>query len=297
MKLHAAALACAAATVFCSAARSDELAFLGPKGTYSDQAAQTYASQHPPLAPVAMESLTAVLESVADGRAQAAMLPAYATISGYPAEAWRALTKSSDPGVRVVGEVVLPLSSELVVKKGTTRDQITSISSHPNALKEAGGYLSSNFPKVPLKETRSTAAAAQAVSEGDGTMAAVAGPAAAKLFGLDVLASGIQDDKNNATSFWALRSSRGWVVPTKASHLIVSLDVDPGAMSFSDLVVAARQDGFHVQLVYTASIPGPIYTNRFVAMFARDAASSYRATSALLAKTIPGSKAILLGAY
>ena len=176
------------------------------------------------------------------GKTDLALLPYYATISGFPVEAWNNLTASHDPGVRMTGEVALPVVSQLLIKHGSDPKMLKVIASHPNALKEADVFLKEQYDSLQKKETTSTAAAAKLVSEGDGTTAAVAGPAAGKLFGLDVLADNIQNDKNNSTNFWILQSAVSWKVPETATTLVMTMDTKPVSSTFSDLVSKLKSD-------------------------------------------------------
>lgn len=266
-----AAILMSLAGVSTACAQPMELGFLGPRGTYSEQAAEAFRAGDPKIqATKPLPSITAVVEAVAKGEVQQGIVPAVATVSGFPAETSRLLFQSADPGVRIIGEVTIRIDSYLLAKPGTKLVDVKRILSHPNALKEAAAYLKRELPDVPLEETRSTAAAAQAVAEGDGTTAAVAGPAAARLFGLGSLADRIQDDKENATSFWAVTSKLAFTPPPEADRLVFLVDAPPGSPALSRLVRRLWSTGLSIVHVNSAPLPGPIMGFRYVALFAAE---------------------------
>jgi len=157
---------------------AQDLAFLGPRGTYSEEAADIYRSRATDIrSTTPMASITDVVAAVASGRAQRGIIPVESTRAGMPQETSALLFRGLDPGFRVVAEITIPIDLQLLVKPGSTADGVREILSHPNALKEAGEYLRSHFRDVPLREMASTAAAAEVVAKGDGTTAAIAGRA------------------------------------------------------------------------------------------------------------------------
>ncbi len=94
----------------------------------------------------------------------------------------------------------------LLARKGEHLDTISSIRSHPQALRQCSGYLQTHFPGITLSRAEDTALAAKALAEGKyetGT-AVIAPGQAAKLYGLEVLEPGIQDLEDNPTLFLVL---------------------------------------------------------------------------------------------
>ena len=260
-----AALLCAALACSAPFAKAADLAFLGPRGTYSEQATDLYRSHVPGFEQtVPLETITGVTNAVREGRAPRGIIPAVATTSGFPAETTRVLLGSLDPGIRIIGEVHIPIENDLLVKPGTKLADITTVISHPNALGEARAWLSEHLPHASLQEARSTAAAAADVAKGDGSTAAVAGPAAAKLYGLEVLASAIQDNKQNATSFWAIVKAGSGEVESHPDRIAVNLDVPADSAAFSILVDDLLKLGFSVIDVNSVPLPGELFSYRYM---------------------------------
>lgn len=249
-------------------AHADELAFLGPRGTYSEQAADQYSNRVRGFdKTVPMDTITAVWRVVQDGRIQRGIIPAVATTSGFPAESTRVLLGALDPGVRIVGEQTIPIDNDLMVKPGTTLERIKTVLSHPNALGEAGHWLHANLPHAAWQETKSTAAAAEIVSTGDGTTAAVAGPFAAKYYGLDVLAEKIQDNQQNATSFWAIVRA-GAPMEDTPDRIAVNLEAPAGSAAFSAVVSELASAGLQVVNVNSVPLAGELLGYRYMIVLA-----------------------------
>jgi prephenate dehydratase len=282
------------------AANAAELAYLGRRGTYSEQAAQAYREHAPGYdATVPMESIAKLVEAVRSGDKAAALIPAVATTSGFPAETTRTLLASLDPGVRIIGEVHIPVDIDLLVQPGTKLSDIKTVLSHPNALGEAATWLSRNLPDATWQETRSTAAAAEQVAAGTGGNAAVAGPEAAELYGLDPLAERIQDNKDNATSFFAIAKTMEKLDQQHADRIAVSLDSPPASKTFSLVVAALSKVGFTVVTVNSVPLPGPLFGYRYMLVLAADQPTLLlRATDAIARDSrVGGGKALLIGAW
>lgn len=239
--------------------------FLGPRGTFSEQAANTYRQTTPGLgASIPFETMTHVVEALRAGEISRGILPVASTVAGFPAESSRLFLGGRDPGFRVVGELVLPIELHLLVKPGTSREGVRAILSHPNALGESGAFLDTHFPGVPREETASTAAAAQRAQRGDGSLAAVASVAAARLYGLEILDQAIQEDPHNATSFWAIVRPEDAVVPERVSRFVVLLDAPAGSHALSDTVAGLREVGLTVTFANSRPLPGALYGFRYL---------------------------------
>lgn len=263
-RLHCMGASLLASLACMTPSKADDLAYLGPPGTYSEQAADLYRGRVTGFdKTVALDTITKVVQAVVSGTSPRGVIPVVATSSGFAAESSRAMLAALDPGFRVVGEVNIPIDNDLMTKIGASLSGIKTVLSHPNALGEAASWLHAHVPDAKLQETKSTAAAAELVSKGDETMAAVAGPAAAKLYGLTLLAERIQDNKDNRTSFWAIVKAGPDFPETKPDRIVVNLDAPSGSRSFSDVVSALRRIGFSVTHVNSAPLPGKLFGYRY----------------------------------
>ena len=126
--------------------------------------------------------------------------------------------------------------------------------------------LRRDFGDLQRVETASTAAARE-VANGDGTSAAVAGPAAMLLFGLAVLAESIQDDPNNTTLFWVIGPADS--APMNSPNREILLVHAQGGSDVVGRAVAALNGlGFRVTFMNSASLAGPAFAFRYVVVAA-----------------------------
>ncbi len=279
-------------------AAAAEIAFLGPRGTFSEQAAESYRTAlSGSNRIISLESITAVVESVRAHKTERGIIPVASTVAGFPAESAQLLLSGLDPGFRVVAELVVPVELNVLVKPGTRRELIRGIASHPNALKEAGEFLRQRYPGIPLQPVSSTAAAAEAVAKCDGSVAAVANLAAAKVYGLEILDKSIQD-RENATSFWAIEPANEWTAAPLVNRLVVSLEADAGSGAFTEAITNLKKAGFAMVFVNSTPLPGKLYGFRYViSLAATEAVKQEKISAAMADGRMAGGRLKILGAF
>jgi chorismate mutase/prephenate dehydratase len=179
------------------AKRQVVVAYQGTDGAYSQIAAeQHFANFRVTLECNGYDSFAAMLQAVADGAADYGMLPIENTTAGSINEAYDLLAQTD---LTVVGEEVLRVEHCLVGLPGATLDQIRSAYSHPQALAQCTIFLS-KLPNCAVIAFTDTAMAVKKIkAEADPSQAAVASERAAALYGLQVLARNIQNQKANFT--------------------------------------------------------------------------------------------------
>jgi len=171
------------------------VAYLGPPGTFGEQAAIRYA---PDEERIPFPSHSRVAAAVQDGEADAGLLAVENSVEGSVSETVDILVH--DAQLHICGELVLPIEQCLIVPPGRPAAQIEVILSHSNALGQCRGYLERYFPGARLEPTLSTTAAVEQAMARDGA-AAIASSRAAELLDAQILERGIQDRKNNVTRF------------------------------------------------------------------------------------------------
>lgn len=103
---------------------------------------------------------------------------------------------------KIVRTVRIKIDHNLLVKKGTKAEDIKEIVSHEQAISQCASYLARTFPNAKITRVENTAKAAQMVAESEGSyMASLSSRSCASQYGLDVLASAVQDNGNNHTRF------------------------------------------------------------------------------------------------
>lgn len=150
--------------------------------------------------PVAVPTWRAVFESIAAGNVDAGVAAIENSLAGTIRETYDLLLEFFEAGVRITGEVAVPVRLALVAPAGVTLESIERVYSHPQALAQADEFLRTR--RWSVMTTYNTAGAARMVAEGrEQGAAAVASPRVAGMYGLEVLASDIQTGGDNRTRF------------------------------------------------------------------------------------------------
>ena len=180
------------------------VSYLGPAGTYTEEATKLFFSEKAILMPE--ETVSDAIEKILTGNADYAVIPQENTLGGAVVNYVDALVKTE--GVYVVGEVILPINQTLMGIPGATIEDIKTVCSHAQGLTQSTEWRKEHLPDAETQEIASTAAAASFVAEtGDKTIAAVAAPGAADLYGLSVLAENVQITDANKTRFYVLSTT------------------------------------------------------------------------------------------
>ncbi len=175
-------------------------AFLGPRGTFTEEAAVAWSGPDAELLPFANFALAAA--AAERGEADTAIVPIYNSIEGGVSATLDLLIQGTP--LRICGEVVLPVRHVLVSAPGASLDRIRIVSSHPQALGQCRGWLQRHLPNAEQMAALSTAASVEEAAKGDGTTAGIGTSRAAELYGGQILAENLQDDNSNMTRFIAL---------------------------------------------------------------------------------------------
>ncbi len=177
------------------------VSYLGPAGTYTEEATKLFFGTNDELMP--QDTVAKALDAVADGSATYAVIPQENTLGGPVTDYIDALLKAKD--VSVVGEVVLPIRQTLMGLPGTDLSAVKRVVSHKQGLAQSTDWLTKNLPAAERVEAKSTAAAAQEVAEGgDTTSVAIAAPGAAGLYNLEVLQDNVSQSDANKTRFYVV---------------------------------------------------------------------------------------------
>ncbi len=178
------------------------LAYLGPPGTFTEEAALHYAErEEAELIP--FSSMPALVSAVETGLADQAILPIENSLEGTVSTTVDLLIHETD--LKICAELILPVRHFLLAHPGTRLDEIRVVLSHPQALAQCRRFLERCLPQAEQVAALSTAAAvAEVMRSEDRARAAIGTLRAAELYGAAVLARDIQDQKSNATRFVVL---------------------------------------------------------------------------------------------
>jgi len=186
------------------------VAYLGPKGTFSERATLKHFGLAAEALPTA--SIDEVFRAVESGAADFGVIPVENSTEG---AVGRSLDLMPQTPMQVCGEVVVRIHHHLMEKPTALPDNVASKSrprdfseirrvfSHGQSLAQCHEWLNTNLPHVERVAVSSNAEAARRAAE-EKHSAAVAGEMAAEHYGLEILASNIEDEPNNTTRFLVL---------------------------------------------------------------------------------------------
>ncbi|MBH1986722.1 MAG: prephenate dehydratase [Burkholderiales bacterium] len=225
-----------------SACRSLEarqrVAFLGPIGTFSEQAALHYFGSS--IEPLVCPSIDEVCRATVAGSADFGVLPIENSTEGVVARSLDLLLQSP---VAIIGETSLLVTHNLL-RSSLNREGITQVCAHPQALAQCQGWLSQNLPDAERVAVSSNAEGAR-MAASNPAIAALASERAASQYGLHVVQRAVQDEAHNRTRFVVV-SHLDRVTPAAptghdCTSLAVSIDNRPGAVH--DMLVPLKRHG------------------------------------------------------
>ena len=159
---------------------------------------------YPHMEAIPHDTFEDVFNSLAAGDIELAMIPIENTLAGRVADIHHLLPQSD---TFIIGEYFLPIHYDLMVLPGVKLEDIKTVYSHIHALGQCRNIIRKNGWKAEVGGD--TAGSAKLVSErGDRTIAALAPPLAADIYGLEEIAHNVEDEEHNTTRFVILSSEK-----------------------------------------------------------------------------------------
>jgi len=204
------------------------IAFLGPIGTYTEEAALKQFGEG--CNAIVCGSIDEVFRTLEADQADYAVVPVENSTEGAVGLTLDLLLSSP---LKICGEVTLPIHHCLLSKQADI-SEISHIFSHAQSLAQCHEWINRTLPVAQREAVTSNAIAAQKIHElvaTDGTFAAaIASKRAAELFGLNILAENIEDDPKNTTRFLVLGKHDVLASGKDKTSLAISTKNKPGAM-------------------------------------------------------------------
>lgn len=181
-----------------------KIAYLGPAGTYSEAAAETYAKgNHPQNHPIQLcpyPSIFQTLQAVAQGEVDIGVVPVENSIQG-------SVTMTLDglwllEQLQIQQALVLPIA-HVFISQAKQLSDIKTVYSHPQALAQCQQWLEQHLSNIQLIPTNSTTEALQHLTT-ETSAGAISSERAAQLYQLPILANKISDYPENCTRFWVV---------------------------------------------------------------------------------------------
>ncbi len=199
------------------------IAFLGPEASFSHLAARLHFGESSRFFP--QTGISRVFDEVEKGSIDWGLVPVENSLEGSVNVTLDRLITTS---LKIRAEIYLRISQCLIASAKNMKD-IKKIYSHPQALSQCQVWLRTNFPNCVLSEVESTAAAVQMV-KGKKNEAAIGSSLAGKIYGVDLLAEGIEDNASNMTRFLVIGRKESKVTGDDKTSLIFATPHSPGSL-------------------------------------------------------------------
>lgn len=201
-----------------------KVAYLGPEGTFTQQAALKHFGESAVSLPMA--AIDEVFREVEAGAVNYGVVPVENSTEGVVNHT---LDTFMDSSINICGEVVLRIHHHLLVSENTRRDKVSRVYSHPQSFAQCRKWLDAHFPHAERVPVASNAEAAKLVKT-EWHSAAIAGDMAAKLYGLERVAEKIEDRPDNSTRFLIIGSQDVPMSGDDKTSLVVAMRNQPGAL-------------------------------------------------------------------
>lgn len=198
------------------------IAYLGPEGTWTHQAAINKFGQS--VAYAAQPNFEEVFDQVARRKANYGVVPIENSTEG---AVNHTLDLFADSPLKICAQILLRIENALMSKE--RREEIRVIYSHPQVFGQCKHWLNQNFPAADLVEVSSTSRAAEIASQTPNS-AALGGALSADLHGLDVLEDAVQDSATNTTRFLVLSENTCPPTGNDRSSIMFSVRNEPGSL-------------------------------------------------------------------
>lgn len=179
--------------------QKEKYGYLGPRGTFSEDAALKYCSDEEKIIP--LHSFSAILEKLQTGEISRGIIPIENSLEGAVNLCMDLLYSCSYPVV--VDEIILPVKQYLMAPAGTELRDIKEIYSISQVIGQSSSFINEYLSEAEIHYTASSAQAAEII-KGHNCKAIIGSKRISELYNLDILREEIQDMSNNYTRFFVI---------------------------------------------------------------------------------------------
>jgi len=202
-----------------------KVAYLGPAGTFCEQAARKFFSTRPAVY-VDRLSIQEVFRSVEWGETEYGVVPVENSLEG---SVNVTLDMFLETDVKICGEFEERISQCLISRPNVKVEQIKVLYSHPQAIAQCRRFIETNLPGVRIVETNSTARAVLRAKKMRNA-AAIGPELSARIYGMGTLARGVEDAPYNYTRFFILSKKDSEPTGNDKTSIIFSVPHEPGSL-------------------------------------------------------------------
>lgn len=233
-----------------------KIAIQGIKGAFHEIAAKKFFSSD--IESINCNKFKQVFDLVQSGEAEYGVVAIENTIVGSIMENYGLLKESK---LKIVGEISLHISQNLMALPGTKIEDISEVYSHPMAILQANDFFS-DYPEIKLIEWSDTASSARKIAEEKlENTGAIASVHAAELYGLEILAREIETSKKNYTRFLIIHKRSQDIMENSKASVCFELDHSPGALV--DVLQVFKEEEINLTKIQSMPILGSPYKYYF----------------------------------
>lgn len=230
--------------------------YQGLEGAYSHAAVLRYFGEGADMFHV--RRFEDAAKAVYEGDADYAVLPIENSSAGAVTDNYDLLLKYEN---YIVAEVFVPVCHCLLGTGDAELSDIRTVSAHPQALMQSAEYLNARRDWKQVSVENNAVAAKRVKDENDRTQAAVASAEAAKIYGLKILAEGINSSQNNTTRFLIL--SRKPVYREAANRVSICFELPHESGTLYNMLNHFAFSHLNMQMIESRPIPGKNWEYRF----------------------------------
>ncbi|MCP4133937.1 MAG: prephenate dehydratase [bacterium] len=200
-----------------------KVAFLGPKGTFTNSALVEIFGETVEQVPT--KTIPDVFSEVEAGNASYGVVPVENSTEG---AVTYTLDELVETDLNIVAEKSVRISFALL-SKSRDMEKIVRIYSHPQPVGQCKGWIRNNFKDIEIIHVDSTSLAAE-IAAGEEGAAAIASEAVAELYGLNILANRIEDLRQNYTRFFAIGRNKNSPTGKDKTSIVCAIKDKPAAL-------------------------------------------------------------------
>ena len=237
-----------------------KIVFQGVEGAYSQQATKEYFGENCDCYNV--ETWKDAMEAIKNNEADYAVLPIENSSAGIVSENYDLLVEYNN---YIVAEQIIKIDHCLLALKGAELEDIKTVYSHPQALMQCSKYLDSHRDWDRLS-VKNTAFSAQKIKE-DGlcNQAAIASSITADIYGLQIIDSAIQNNKNNSTRFIIVTNKK--MYDKNATKMSICFEIPHKSGSLYNILSHFIFNNVNMTNIQSRPIPGRNWEYRFFVDF------------------------------
>ena len=233
-----------------------KVVYQGVEGAYSHEAALAYFGEDAQIGHV--RTWEDAMEAVESRDADYAVIPIENSSAGAVRDNFDLLLRHDNV---IVAEICIPVDHMLLGLPGANLADIGAVYSHPQALMQSCEYLNARSHWRQISVENTAVAAKKIISDQNKSQAAVASRAAGRLYGLKVLAEGINHNKNNATRFIIL--AKDHIYRKDAGKVTICFELPHRSGTLYNMLGNLIYNGVNMRMIESRPIAGRNWEYRF----------------------------------